>query len=144
MKRATSTTTSQSNPWDEAKKRKVLRGNGDYPIADLEPGVKFFVLMLEQLGATTIHSCEGHPHGFYVSFRCSYATALSIQKAGFFGVSILWADTWKINPCERLITSARTKAQYLRQAATHWEERLGKLQLPQGSGESSKTFTKAQ
>ena len=137
-----STATTRSNPWDEAKKRKVHRGNGAYPIADLEPGVKFFVLMLEQLGAATFNSCEGHPHGFYVSFRCSYATALSISNCGYFTVSIVCPDMWAIRVSEHLITSARVKAQLLREAATRWEEKLGKLKLPQESGESSMTFSK--
>jgi len=139
MKRTKSNTTILSNPWDCAKNIKVYRGGNGYPVADLEGGVKFFVLMLEQIGATTIHSCEGHPRGFYVSFRCSYDTALSISSCGYFNVAIVQANTWTIRLAERLVTSARVKAQYLSEAARSWEEKLGKLKLPHEVGEPTKT-----
>lgn len=55
-----------ANVWEEAKVISVKRGNRLYPVAELEPGVKFFVLMLEKLGGCPLFSCEGHPYGFYI------------------------------------------------------------------------------
>src|ERR1700712_3731790 len=71
------------NPWDAAQSADVIRHdaetNEDTP---LEPGVNFFVLMLEKLGATTRFSCEGHPEGFYVVFESAPELARSITHAG--------------------------------------------------------------
>ncbi len=41
-------TTKPPNPWDLARKIEVIRGNDLYPPEALDPGVRFFVLMLEQ------------------------------------------------------------------------------------------------
>lgn len=118
------------NPWDAAKKIKVFRSSPGYPLADLEPGVKFFVLMLEQLGATTHYSCEGHPRGFYVMFTASYETALRVSACGFFTVEVCRHVVWTMRLSERQrIRSPRRKARLLRRAATNWEDELGKLKL---------------
>lgn len=118
------------NPWDKAKKIKVLRSAPGYRLADLEPGVKFFVLMLEQLGATTLYSCEGHPRGFYVMFTAPYETALHVSACGYFSVEICRHVMWTMRISERQqIHSQRRKAQLLRRAAINWEDQLGKLKL---------------
>jgi hypothetical protein len=122
--------TCRLNPWDAAKKIKVLRRAAPYPLADLEPGVKFFVLMLEQLGAATLYSCEGHPRGFYVRFSCSYETALRISACGYFAVEICGSNIWTMRISEsQRVQSQRRKAQLLRRAATAWESKLGKLKV---------------
>jgi hypothetical protein len=54
MKRSVVRVMMQGTRWEEAE--------GE----ELEPGVKFFVLMLEKLGCKTYASCEGHPNGFYI------------------------------------------------------------------------------
>src|SRR5277367_5134248 len=112
-------TNTRLNPWDAAKKFRVLRSAPGYPMKDLEPGVKFFVLMLEQLGATTHYSCEGHPQGFYITFSCPYETALRIRECGYFRVEIVRPDTWaiRVRDCPR-IKSPQEKARLLRWAAT--------------------------
>jgi len=124
-------TTTPANPWDAAKKFKVFRSGGGYPPADLEPGVKFFVLMLEQLGATTLYSCEGHPQGFYVMFKCPYETALRVSKCGFFTVEVCGPERWMMRVSERQrVHSQKRKFQLLRRAAMHWQHELGKLKVP--------------
>jgi hypothetical protein len=65
----------EPNPWDAAKSVPVIRGH-----YDLEAGVKFFVLMLEKLGAVTEFSCEGHPHGFYITFEAPYELAWRLER----------------------------------------------------------------
>jgi hypothetical protein len=121
------------NPWDAAKQREVIRSSPPYcgmilyPPADLEPGVKYFVLMLEQLGAVTTYSCEGHPNGFYISFIASHKLARRIAKAGFFTVEI---DKGNHNGWDlrlRKMSSERKKHQCLRWAAAAWDNHLGPL-----------------
>ncbi len=74
-------------PWDAACKLKVVRS--DYrPNEVIDPGVNFFVLTLEALGARTKYSCEGHPGGFYVYFKAPYAVAQAIQRCGNMRVEV--------------------------------------------------------
>jgi hypothetical protein len=83
-------TTKRRRYWDEAKKIPVIRSNPpDYPLEDLEPGVKLFVLILEKLGCVTTFSCEGHPDGFYICFRTRWSDMASlINDAGFFTIAV--------------------------------------------------------
>ena len=80
------------NPWKESCKYQLERGG-----ETLEPGVNFFVLALEYLGAETLFSCEGHPKGFYIQFRSSYDTALKINSLKYFSVKLFDMDVWKIS-----------------------------------------------
>src|SRR4051812_18125423 len=60
----------RQNPWDSVQGAVLIRHDTETgEDTPLEAGVNFFVLMLEQLGATTRFSCEGHPDGFYVVFQ---------------------------------------------------------------------------
>jgi hypothetical protein len=98
------------NPWDAAKSIPVIRGNFTYDPVDLEPGVKFFVLMLERLGCETVFSCEGHPDGFYIVFRGTEARARDIAGCRFFDVRVVdyrhsaepefasMTDAWRLSP----------------------------------------------
>lgn len=112
----------RSNVWDDAAALKVWRGG-----EKLDPGVNYFVLMLDQLGLPTRFSCEGHPGGFYVSFQASYDQALGIHQAGFFTVEIEGEDYWSIrmgvehNPAQHVDA--------LRWAAEAWEKHLGPLEF---------------
>jgi hypothetical protein len=85
-----------SHPWDQACLLEVKRGNEMYAVASVDRGVNFFVLALEELGATPCFSCEGHPMGFYVSFEASYELAREIHSAGFFNVEIEGDNRWSI------------------------------------------------
>lgn len=62
----------------------------------LEPGVNFFVLVLEMMGATTHFSCEGHPRGFYIVFRAEYPVAVMLHSWGFFNVEVEGSSRWSI------------------------------------------------
>src|SRR3989344_9508343 len=62
----------------------------------LDPGVNFFVLILEKLGLPTYFSCEGHPDGFYVTFDAPYKKALRIKQCGFFAVEVEREGHWSI------------------------------------------------
>jgi len=109
-------------PWDAACRLKVIRS--DYrPNEVIDPGVNFFVLTLEALGATPVYSCEGHPAGFYVMFYASYPLARFINSLGFFSVESSTSgmrDCW----CMRLnhTTGERDKRRVLRWAAEAWQK----------------------
>jgi len=88
------------HPWDQACKLKLERGFESveitYPVSTLEPGVNFFILALEELGAKTRFSCEGHPYGFYIAFECSYELALELSQLGSFTVEVWKHNVWTI------------------------------------------------
>lgn len=114
---------SKKNVWDAMAAYDAWR-DGE----KLDPGVNYFVFMLDQLGFPTFYSCEGHPSGFYISFRAPYEEALRIQKIGYFSVEIEGEDYWSIrNHMER--EGERDKRQALRWAAQAWEEALGPLDV---------------
>ena len=81
------------NPWEAARALQVIRGNSTLPPRPIDPGVNFFVLMLEQLGARTIDTCEGHPDGFYIVFCGPYELARRIARLDNFDVK-LQEDNW--------------------------------------------------
>lgn len=86
-----------AHPWDKAAATPLKRHSvQDGALETLDPGVNFFVLALEALGAQPKFSCEGHPCGFYVAFGASYELALEIKSAGFFRVEIEGAGYWSI------------------------------------------------
>jgi hypothetical protein len=120
-----------TNPWDAARRRKVVRGNHGMAPSPLEPGVKFFVLMLEQLGCMTQWSCEGHPKNFYISFTGPERIAREIAAVGLFAVEVS-------NPGYRLHLAyhelgygarwtTRLHNRMLRHAAELWSARFGAL-----------------
>jgi len=99
-----------------------------WPSQDLEPGVKFFVLMIEQLGGKTLVSCEGHPIGFYIGFIAAYETAIKIRKAGYFDIIINDFNSWLMcMPGHCPPKSIRDRNQTLRWSAEAWEIHFGKL-----------------
>lgn len=110
------------NVWDDAAALEIWRGG-----EKLDPGANYFVLMLDQLGLPTTFSCEGHPEGFYVTFRASYEQALEISEAGYFSVEIEGGEYWSIRKHTTL--SPAKHADALRWAAKAWEERFGPLNL---------------
>lgn len=122
------------NPWDAAKSLPCVRGNHMYPPADLEPGVKFFVLMLEKLGCTTLFSCEGHPARFYVVFHGPHRVAAAVAACG--GIDVEVNRTGYRMSLDRVELDARRKGReftarlrdlVLRYAASAWADRFGPL-----------------
>lgn len=96
----------------------------------IEPGVNYFVLMLEQLGAVTHYACEGHPNGFYVSFKAPLKIAEKIAVCGFFSVVLEGKSKWSIRT--RQLDSDEERIQLLRWAAESWERELGPLKIRKG------------
>jgi hypothetical protein len=89
-------------PWSNAAKKQLKRYGGgkprftwkgqrvEWPLQSLDRGVNYFVLALERLGATTLHSCDGHgnPKHFYLMFRAPLSLAVKVADIGFFTVTI--------------------------------------------------------
>lgn len=111
----------KQNVWDKARALKFWRGG-----EKIDPGVNYFVAMLNQMGLPTAFSCEGHPDGFYVTFDASYKAALKIKNCGFFGVEIEHESHWSIR-LNREEKSERRHIDCLRWAAEAWEKKLGPL-----------------
>lgn len=110
--------------WDDAAELQVLRGG-----ETLDPGVNYFVLMLNQMGLDTEFSCEGHPDGFYVTFSAPYNMALDIQKAGYFTVEIEGKNYWSIRRNMPSKDEEAERVDAMRWAAEAWEKRFGPLDL---------------
>ena len=122
-------TTKRPNPWDLARKIEVIRGNDLYPPKALDPGVRFFVLMLEQLGCKTFFSCEGHPAGFYIMFNGRIAIARRIVRCGFMTVTVEWEGYRMSLSVDRLVRFSTRKERngFLRAAAESWCQEFGPL-----------------
>jgi hypothetical protein len=126
----------QVNPWDRARKLKVIRGNHFYEPELIDRGVNFFVLMLERLGCTPIWSCEGHPTGFYIVFNGPHRTARLIAACGFFDVELVSSGyklslkrlEWHAASRSRQWTN-REKNKLLRLVAEEWVDRLGSFDV---------------
>lgn len=110
--------------WDRAAGLEVFRGG-----EKLDPGANYFVLMFDQMGLPTTFSCEGHPHGFYVTFVAPYAKALKIANVGYFSVGIersSGGDYWSLRQ-HAPTKSERQLVDGFRWAADAWEKALGPL-----------------
>ena len=127
-----------ANAWDAAARRKVLRTSpcGTYS-GPLENGVKFFVLMLEQLGARTEYSCEGHPNNFYVLFAAALPLVRRIHACGYFTVEMENNGRWSLRLSR--VTSEKEKIAVLRLAAESWEKHLGCLKRPRAKKAHTRT-----
>ena len=120
----------EKNIWDEAAKLKIYRKPPMHPffqIEKIDPGVNYFVLMLEQLGAVPMFSCEGHPDGFYVMFSAPAKLAEKILGCGFFRIELEGKNRWSLRGIN--YGNNRTRRRALRWAAESWEKQLGKLDL---------------
>lgn len=139
-----------NHPWDLAAQQNLRRVSGSGYEEDVDPGVNFFVLALEALGAKTHFSCEGHPVGFYVAFEAGYPLAVEIEKAGFFTVAISGRENfWTIRKLETQPSNPANgyteadKERTLRWAAEAWLRSFGSRLGPailQVAGASSGNF----
>jgi hypothetical protein len=105
----------KSNVWDRFLEPKLVR-DGE----TLDPGVNFFVLALEGMGFTTHFSCEGHPDGFYVTFRGSYAQVLRLHAIGYFEVQVEGRGYWSIRAADHERETRSAHIDHLRWAAAAW------------------------
>jgi hypothetical protein len=114
--------------WDQACELVVERTSpcGTYS-GPIDPGVNYFVLALEQLGASPRYSCEGHPGGFYVLFEAPLALALRILNCGYFTVELEGKNLWSIRM--RVPDTDDERVQLLRWAADAWTKYLGPLSV---------------
>ena len=123
------------NSWDKAKQYKLLRYEPDvvkdYSLPmEIDSGVNFFVLMIEQLGYKTLWSCEGHPtkkrkDEFYMVVKCPYKFARALESCGYMRVEVLYAkNKFRLSLSEFSIAE---KDDLLRNTANAWERVLGKL-----------------
>jgi len=116
----------KKNVWDVAADLTVIRDG-----QKLEPGVNYFVLMLDQMEMPTRFSCEGHPNGFYITFNGSYRGALAIRQMGYFSVEIEGHNYWSMRSHINYMDTPREKVDAMRWAAEAWERGLGPLDLSQ-------------
>lgn len=118
------------NVWDKACKLAVHRSSPDgIYTGNIDPGVNYFVLMLEQLGAVTQYSCEGHPRSFYVLFSAPMHIALDVLGCGYFTVELEGDNEWSIRLDDANLTE-EMRVRILRLAAGSWDRRLGPLKFP--------------
>lgn len=119
--------------WKQARRLRIKRTSPCGIYSDIiEPGVNYFVLMLEQLGAVTHYSCEGHPAGFYIVFAAPIAVAERIKRCGFFRVEL----EGKMHRCARTyLWSLRAdydeeenKERALSWAAASWTREFGPVE----------------
>lgn len=122
------TKTKSIKTWREAAKRKLYR-QSPLPFNNepelLDRGVNFFVLKLEELGALTCFSCEGHPNGFYIMFKAPQALALAIYSCGFFTVELAGKNYWRLSLHREVEEYERQKI--LNWAAESWAKRFGPI-----------------
>jgi hypothetical protein len=112
--------------WAEAARLKLYRDSPCKTYTGLiESGVNYFVLALEQLGAVTQYSCEGHPNNFYILFSAPQEIAEDIRACGFFVVELEGPDTWSIRINRDIAESERKDI--LRFAAQAWTKKFGPL-----------------
>lgn len=91
---------------------------------EIDRGVNFFVLMLEQIGAVPEYSCEGHPDGFYVLFWAPYEIVEQLWTAGYFRIEFEGDHRWSIRTD---FSTELEKGMVLSAAAESWEEKFGPL-----------------
>lgn len=119
--------------WDQACKLNLVRGYENdqinYPPSVLELGVNFFILALEELGAKTHFSCEGHPTGFYIAFEAPYPLVVEIAQLTNMGVEVWRENVWTLrNLYDENARSRYTdhdRKEKLRQAANSWMNYFG-------------------
>jgi hypothetical protein len=86
--------------WEQGCRCSVVRRGPDDPKLELlDPGVRWFVLALESLGATTEFSCDGHGtiEDWYIIFHAPYKLAVRIAQRHYLTVEV-WTPPGR-KPC---------------------------------------------
>lgn len=118
--------------WAQAKKLKVIRSGPGifYQKETLDPGINFFVLMLEKLGATTHYSCEGHPNGFYILFSASKRVAHNVLNCGYFNVELELGGNWSLRIHHiKFDFSGRQRSIFFSSVAQAWTNAFGEIHI---------------
>ncbi len=115
-----------ANPWLAGCDYQLIRDKHS-----LEPGVNFFVLVLEYFDAKTVFSCEGHPKGFYIYFQCPYKTALIVNALKFFTLELTDKDKWRITMNEEGLEAnedreftEEDRVRWLSNASLYWKHEI--------------------
>ena len=81
--------------------------------------------MLQQQGAATHYSCEGHPKNFYILFECGTTLARQIRALGYFHVEVEHERCWSL----RKDFGTEEEKQYVfTLAAKAWNKAFGPLE----------------
>lgn len=121
--------------WAEARKLKIHRISPFGSREKLDPGINFFVLMLEKLGAVTFFSCEGHPDGFYVLFAAPIELVQRLVLMGWFsyelegGVAEVNGQLWPRWSVRRNFDDEKNKQLCLKWAAEAWAAKFGAINV---------------
>ncbi|MBZ0134511.1 MAG: hypothetical protein K8D98_01145 [Rhodanobacter sp.] len=77
----------------------------------IEPGCRYFVQAINELGGCTRFCCEGHPTGFYIAFDAPFDLAQTIANCGFFTVELMRGGGWRLSCREqvRITPSGKVK-----------------------------------
>lgn len=96
--------------------------------ANIEPGVNFFVLMIEQLGGKTMFSCEGHgkhENQPYLMLYGPLSLACAISQTNSFLVQVADQINQFVLRPYLWISKKETMEQFLRRAARAWIKKFG-------------------
>ena len=112
--------------WQKAAKYDLILSSpcGTYT-GPVDRGVNYFVLMLQQQGATTHYSCEGHPKNFYILFESGTTLARRIQSLGCFHVEVEHGQCWSLR---RDFDTEAEKQYVFTLAAKAWNKAFGPLE----------------
>lgn len=127
-------TNTNESIWQQVSKLDIIRSSQNYENTKIDPGVIFFVLALERLGAKPRYSCEGHPYGFYTNFTADYDLVKQIAAAGFFNVLVEGSEDedlfWSIRLLQRendFDFSEQSKNKVLQWASEAWLKKFPEL-----------------
>ena len=111
--------------WQKAAKYDLILSSpcGTYT-GPIDRGVNYFVLMLQQQGASTHYSCEGHPENFYIVFECGAKLARQIQSLGYFRVEVEHRKCWSLR---KEFNTEEEKQYVFTLAAEAWNKAFGPL-----------------
>lgn len=98
---------------------------------NIESGMNFFILMIEQLGGRTMFSCEGHKNGSqpYLAFYGPLSLATAIAQTDSFVVEVQNQINYFALRPYLWISKKETMSQFLRRAARAWGKMFGSPDL---------------
>jgi hypothetical protein len=100
--------------------------------AKIDPGMNFFILMIEQLGGKTMFSCEGHGRHEdqpYLMFYGPLSLAAAIAQTSTFVVEVQDQINYFALRPYLWLSEKETMEQFLRRAARAWVKAFGSPDL---------------